>query len=1205
MSQLTHSRPDTPPYTIGILTARLNGPNEINLWHGVAERAKERNINLIFFSGGIPHWSQLYEAQRNILFNFAGQPNVDGLMVWANILNHTLDPTGLKNFCQRYSPLPVVSMGVVIPSIQSIRIDMQEGMRKLIAHLIEAHGRKKIAFIRGPEVSQDAEDRYSAYVGTLNHYGLSIDPRLIASGDFRRYAGTAAIQQLMDNPDLKFDAVVSANDNMAIGVLQALQAHGVNIPGDVIVAGFDDIEETRATTPSLTTVRAPWHMLGSKSIDLVISQLKNEPSPEQILLETELVCRQSCGCQQAFLNLNQTYPFKNASRRSAGIPGRPSFQISSIQNSSPAIVKEILSGLATIHWLDQDISKKLVNSFVADISSNEPNQDTFISYVHETLSSIPSGTEIIEWQEVINIIQSKVEALFHSQEKILKAHYLLEKGYTLVGEAAHRQQLSERLETINQTNRLNRIVQTMSTTHDIETLMNLLAAELPRLGIQSCFLSLYADKVDNPTWSRLILAMVRKQRLPLERGGIRFPTRQLVPAGFLPDDSQFTFDVEALHFQEEQIGFVMFEIGPADGEIYTTLQGHISSALKSAELVQVALEAETKAIKSDQLKTHLLANVSHELRTPLNIILGLSHTALSSPNPYGVELPPQLCKDLGYIFANGEHLNRIINDLLDTSRAEIGELDLSYEPVSLLALLREVFETFNETSNDKQKVELILDVPKHLPVLHADPVRLRQILMNLLSNAFKFTMSGKVILGADVQLPHIHFWVSDTGSGISPELQERIFEPFVKAGTPGQHRSGIGLGLSITRRLVALHGGSITLDSVPDAGSTFHVYIPLPGLNNAAAQEVELEGATPILLWLSSNKEPPLPIQNICQMNCLEFCWLSSIDDIKLSLRQGKPVAFAWDLENARPGDWSIVQKLRIHPQFCQLPLLIFHENIIDKLSGGSRLTNVLLKPAGSQMLQHVLNLLPEALQRGEIWIIDDDPQALNYYQDLISASLSEFLVRPVRGGRDALRLLEDETPDLVLLDLMMPDIDGFQVLEQLRRNIKTAHIPVIVITGKILSYEDVKRLDVPKVILQTKGVLSDEESIAEIQRVLTANSSLPQPTSTVVKNAAAYIQQNYTRSFSLEEVSETIGVSKSYLSRIFKMDMGISPWEYLNRFRTQKAKELLLLTDESITMIAADVGYEDVGYFGRVFHDITGCSPRAFRQQHGSSTTG
>ena len=1180
-----------------MLTARLNGPTEIDLWHAVADRAVERNVNLICFSGGIPRWPQQYEAQKNILFDIAGQSNVDGLLIWANILSHTLDPTGLEEFCQHYAPIPIISMGMVLPSFPSIRIDMREGMHKLLSHLIEHHGRRKIAFIRGLEASRDAEERYQAYLETLEQFGLPFHPNLVVSGDFRRYSGTAAIRQLIETKQMGFDAVVSANDNMAIGAMHALQEYGMRVPDDVLVAGFDDIEETRAITPSLTTVRTPWYLMGSKSVDLILLKLAKEVIPEQIVLETEIICRQSCGCQQMVTDDHQVNVVDDHRVPIAKVNNQPASP--SVHNNLHADLDHLLSNLAPIRGLEADLSRKFVDDFLTDIQSEKNSPGIFIKTLEGILSSIPTGTEIIAWLEVLESIRTRVNTLFHSKDDLIKAHNLLEKGTVLIGEIAHRRQLNQRLEAIEQTNRLNRIVQTMVTTYEIETLMKLLAQELPGLGIQSCYLSLYDEKGRIPTFSRLILAFLGKERLPLEKGGIRFPTCMLVPQGMLPEDRRTTFDVEALYFQEEQIGFVLFEIGPRDGDVYTTLRGHLSSALKCAELVQVALEAEAKAIKSDQLKTHLLANVSHELRTPLNIILGLSQTALSNPNPYGSELPAQLTRDMGYIYDSGEHLIRLINDLLDTSRAEIGELDLCYEPVSPTTLLKEVYETFKKTSANKQKnVELSLEIPEHLPILHADPVRLRQILMNLLSNAFKFTQQGRIILGAEVQLPHIHFWVADTGSGISPEMQERIFEPFVKADPPAHRREGIGLGLSITRRLVALHGGSITLDSLPEQGSTFHVYIPMPGLDYASAREVNPEGAQPVLLWLSSNQEVASSIQSICQKNGLEPYWLEKIEDIELTPQHGIPVALAWDLENARPGDWSIIQKLRSNSQYCQLPLLIIHENIGEMLSGGSRLTNVLLKPAGKQMLQHVLNLIPQAMQRGEIWIIDDDPQALKYYQEMISSSLSSFMIRPIRGGREALSLLEEETPDLVLLDLMMPDIDGFQVLEHLRSNVKTALIPVIIITGKILSYEDVKRLDAPKVMLQTKGVLSDFESVADIQRVLAGSSTIHQTTSTLVKKAFAYIQQNYTRSFSLVELSETIGVSKSYLSRIFKMETGISLWDYLNRFRIQKAKELLLLTNESITGVAADVGYEDVGYFGRVFREITGFSPRAFRQQ-------
>ena len=190
---------------------------------------------------------------------------------------------------------------------------MHKGMHDLVSHLIEVHGRRKIAFIRGLETSQDAEERYLAYVETLNQYHIPVDPNLIVSGNFQRNSGTAAIKELINSRRMGFDALVSANDNMAIGAMQALQSNGVRVPEDVIVAGFDDIEETRAITPSLTTVRTPWRLLGSKSIDLVLMKLANEPMPEQILLETELICRQSCGCQNTMMQIRAT---KSANRLS-------------------------------------------------------------------------------------------------------------------------------------------------------------------------------------------------------------------------------------------------------------------------------------------------------------------------------------------------------------------------------------------------------------------------------------------------------------------------------------------------------------------------------------------------------------------------------------------------------------------------------------------------------------------------------------------------------------------------------------------------------------------------------------------------------------------------------------------------------------------------------------------------------------------------
>src|SRR5579859_1680582 len=411
-------RPPLPPSaaaTIGMLTAGLNGPTELKLWHGVADRAQERGINLICFSGGIPQSHQQYEDQKNILFNIAGQPNVSALLVWANILSHTLDRSNLEVFCQRYAPLPIISMGIVLPSIPSIQIDMRGGMRKLLTHLIEQHGRRKIAFIRGSEASQDAEERYAAYLETLEQHGLRVDSELVLSGDFRRHAGVEAIQQLMDTHRRGFDALVSANDNMAIGAMQALQAHGVRVPDDVMVVGFDDIEETRAVAPSLTTVRAPWHLLGSRSVDLVLSNLAGDPLPDQIQLETELVCRQSCGCQQIAIHEAQT-PWL----AEAGGPTEPAARLA-LGDELDRLLHQFVGGPQR----PSDRASTLVDSFISDARSPAESASHFMPAWVETLSQVSSGSETIECQAILNAIRSQVGALIQSKDEIIAAHRLL------------------------------------------------------------------------------------------------------------------------------------------------------------------------------------------------------------------------------------------------------------------------------------------------------------------------------------------------------------------------------------------------------------------------------------------------------------------------------------------------------------------------------------------------------------------------------------------------------------------------------------------------------------------------------------------------------------------------------------------------------------------------------------------------------------
>ncbi|MCK6627772.1 MAG: ATP-binding protein [Anaerolineae bacterium] len=627
-----------------------------------------------------------------------------------------------------------------------------------------------------------------------------------------------------------------------------------------------------------------------------------------------------------------------------------------------------------------------------------------------------------------------------------------------------------------------------------------------------------------------------------------------------------------------------------------SLADQLGIAIRNAELYGEAVTARLRAEKAEQLKTRLLANVSHELRTPLNVILGYSAAALALPNPYKTDLPAGLRHDLNQIYHSGEHLLRLINDLLDLSRAEIGELDLFSEPIQPHSFLEEVFRSLADSLPASNEVAWRLQLPTRLPLIQADPVRLRQILLNLLSNAHKFTRHGQITLGAEVLPPHLHLWVQDTGEGIPVDLQERIFEPFAASVQAKQRREGVGLGLSITRRLVALHGGSLTLESQPGQGSTFHVYLPLPSLSGQIT--VVPSSAQPTLLVIAPDQETPAPIVELCRRQgwAIHHVWAG--DDLPASLATVQPAALAWDLAQAHLNDWTLIQHIRSLPQLCQLPFILYGGAPPTKSDAAVGLTNFLVKPLSGETLFEMINAMRPSPAIGPVLIVEDDPQALALYNNLAASALPGYTIRTATGGKAALTLMAQEPPSLVILDLMMPEVDGFTVLEQMRAQPQTRRVPVVVITGKVLSFEDIRRLDYALVTFQSKEIMLPDETSASLHRALTTAETLPQQTSMVVKHAIAYLHQNYHHTISRQELAAAVGVSKDYLSHIFHQELGISPWEYLNRYRIKQAKALLLNSNESVMNIAAQVGFNDLSYFNRVFHKHVGCSPRVFREQ-------
>jgi YesN/AraC family two-component response regulator len=260
-------------------------------------------------------------------------------------------------------------------------------------------------------------------------------------------------------------------------------------------------------------------------------------------------------------------------------------------------------------------------------------------------------------------------------------------------------------------------------------------------------------------------------------------------------------------------------------------------------------------------------------------------------------------------------------------------------------------------------------------------------------------------------------------------------------------------------------------------------------------------------------------------------------------------------------------------------------------------LTSFLDKSAGAQGLLESIQTVKLAPESGPVLIVDDDPEVRASHKETVLRGLPGFRIRTAANGQTAVDVMRGEVPSLVILDLIMPGMEGEEVLDWMRADPRLRPVPVVILSSKLLTLEDVQRLErYARVTFQSKGILTGEETIAALNRALFGTDALPQQTSALVKRAVAFLHHNYSRPLSRWEVAKALGISEDYLSRVFTRELGLSPWDYLNRYRILQSKTLLQHTSSSIRIVSRQVGFRDQSYFSRVFHKIMGQSPQAFR---------
>jgi signal transduction histidine kinase/DNA-binding response OmpR family regulator len=510
---------------------------------------------------------------------------------------------------------------------------------------------------------------------------------------------------------------------------------------------------------------------------------------------------------------------------------------------------------------------------------------------------------------------------------------------------------------------------------------------------------------------------------------------------------------------------------PADVvDLVQTFATQSTIAIQNARLFQEIQEKSHQLEIASQHKSQFLANMSHELRTPLNAIIGFSEVLLEKMFGDVNEKQEEYLND---ILTSGKHLLNLINDILDLSKIEAGKMELEPSTFNLRQLLDGSLAVVKERAHT-HGILLSLDMADDLDTVIADERKVKQIIFNLLSNAVKFTPDkGKVGIRAQRVSDAIEISVWDTGIGIAPEDQERVFEEFQQAGqTLTGKPEGTGLGLTLTRKFVELHGGSMRLESTAGKGSTFTFTLPFAGQAQAAlplgepgqttASPIAQDPATgPLVLVI---EDDPKAI-DLLRIYLAEAGYaVETARDGEEGLNKAKqlsPSAIILDVLLPKVDGWDFLKEIKANSDTSRIPVII--TSIVDQKGRGFALgaAEYLVKPFKKKTLLERLDafgMRTNARARSmRILAIDDDPKAV----ELLAAALEPegFQVLRCHGGEEGLAIAESQHPDIIILDLVMPGLNGFEVLDRLEKSSAAEKPPVLIFSVKDLTPDEKKRL--------------------------------------------------------------------------------------------------------------------------------------------------
>jgi DNA-binding LacI/PurR family transcriptional regulator/signal transduction histidine kinase len=585
------TKPSSERKTIAVFASQVGRAWGAEFIAGINDAAAHHNVNLVHFIGG--KLTQMTTSDQGKLsyglYDLARPDQFDGLILTADVAYGT-NPEALKTFSNFYKSIPIVTQSVEIANASMFIPDNIEGTRAAVRHLIEQHGYKRIAFMRGLEGQIDAEQRYQAYQDELKAHGLRFDEDLVVEGDYTNESGRAAIRTLLDERKLRFQAIVAASDSMAFGALEVLQQRGIRVPDDVAVTGFDDLREAQATGVPLTTVRQSFYTAGKHALEALLKRIRGEAVPPVTVTPTQLLIRWSCGCLPENV-------------RQAAVAPRDVAKTGRLENKREAALRALLNSSGITEQdpaLPQfkDAFGRAWDGFLMTLNS-KASSDDFLKTINAMIELMQQhGLVTTVWHNVISMMRRYALGGITSHTTMLQAENLFQQARLLAGELSQRSQAYRRLVIEQQENVLQGFSFSMAPAMSMDEIGAAISEHFPAMGIDRWYVMFYDDvsapqSISAPlpeSYNLLFQYEAAQFAIPQKR--VAMGTGQLVPRGKTPSDHRYTAVVMPLSLARNRFGFMWVEMGPQDWEIYVRVRNLVSSALLRIMLVQQKEQAQ-------------------------------------------------------------------------------------------------------------------------------------------------------------------------------------------------------------------------------------------------------------------------------------------------------------------------------------------------------------------------------------------------------------------------------------------------------------------------------------------------------------------------------------------------------------------------------------------------------------------------------------